>query len=151
ALTTSPYQALAPWFAKEVYHGDSGTLGMLIGAGGLGAVTGLLYLASRPSVRGLFTLMPIAAATCATALIAFTFTRTAWLGALCIYFVGMGTMLAATATNTVLQTIVEDRLRARVSAIYLVSFLGMSPIGALIAGWAAERIGPPLALAIGGA
>jgi len=150
ALLTSPYQALAPYFAKEVFLGGSGTLGLLVGAGGLGAVSGVLYLALRPSVRGLLSLMPIAAATCATAVIAFTFTRDAWMGALCIYFVGMGTMLTATATNTVLQTIVEDRLRARVAAIYLVSFLGMSPIGALAAGWAAEYIGPPLTLAIGG-
>lgn len=150
ALLTSPYQALAPYFAKEVFHGDSGTLGILIGAGGLGAVSGVLYLALRPSVRGLLSLMPLAAATCAIAVIAFTFTHAVWLGALCIYFVGMGMMLTATATNTVLQTIVEDRLRARVAAIYMVSFLGMSPIGALVAGWAAEHIGPPLTLAIGG-
>ncbi len=150
ALLTSPYQALAPYFAKEVFHGDSGTLGILIGAGGLGAVSGVLYLALRPSVRGLLSLMPLAAATCSIAVIAFTFTRAVWLGALCIYFVGMGMMLTATATNTVLQTIVEDRLRARVAAIYMVSFLGMSPIGALVAGWAAEHIGPPLTLAIGG-
>jgi len=151
ALTTSPYQALAPYFAKEVYHGDSGTLGILIAAGGLGALSGVLYLAIRPSIRGLLTLMPMTAGTCAIALIAFTFTGSAWLGALCIYFIGMGTMLTATATNTILQTIVEDRLRARVAAIYMVSFLGMSPIGALAAGWAADRIGPPLTLAIGGA
>ena len=151
ALLTSPYQALAPYFAKEVFHGDSGTLGILIGAGGLGAVSGVLYLALRPSVRGLLSLMPLSAAICAGAVIAFTFTRSVWLGALCIYFVGMGMMLTATATNTILQTIVEDRLRARVAAIYMVSFLGMSPIGALLAGWAAERFGPPLTLAIGGA
>ena len=150
ALTTQPYQALAPYFAKAVYGGDSRTLGILIGAGGFGAVTGVLYLAMRPSVRGLLTLMPLAAATCALALIAFTFTTSAVQGAICIYFIGGGMMLTATATNTMLQTIVEDRLRARVAAIYMVSFLGMAPIGALIAGWAADRIGPPLVLAIGG-
>lgn len=150
ALTTQPYQALAPWFAAEAFGGDPGTLGVLIGAGGFGAVTGVLYLAMRPSVRGLLGLMPLAAATCALALIAFTYTRSVAVGAACIYFIGMGMMLTATATNTVLQTVVEDRLRARVAAIYMVSFLGVTPIGALIAGWAAERIGPPAVLAIGG-
>lgn len=150
ALTTQPHQSLAPWFAKEVFHGDSGTLGILIGAGGFGAVSGVLYLAMRPTIRGLLTLLPIAAATCATALLLFTLTREVWQGAICIYFMGMGMMLSATATNTVLQTIVEDRLRARVAAIYMLSFLGMSPIGALIAGWAADLIGPPATLMIGG-
>jgi MFS family permease len=150
SLTTSPYQALAPWFAKEVFHGDSGTLGMLVGAGGFGAVSGVLYLASRPTVRGLLTLAPAAAAASSLALISFTFTHTLWLGLVCIYFIAMGMMITATCTNTVLQTIVEDRLRARVAAIYMLSFLGVTPLGALGAGWAAERIGAPLTLAIGG-
>ncbi len=149
-LTVSPYQALAPYFAKEVFHGDSSTLGVLIGAGGLGAVSGVVYLALRPSVRGLLSLMFFTAAVSALAVIGFTFTHTLWIGAACIYVVGMGSMINATATNTILQTIVEDRLRARVAAIYMLSFLGMTPIGALLAGWAAERIGAPLALGIGG-
>ena len=150
AITTQPYQALAPWFAKEVFGGDSRTLGILIGAGGIGALVGVLYLAMRPSIRGLLGLMPFSAAAAALALIAFTFTHHLAAGAACIFFIGTGLMLTATATNTVLQSIVEDRLRARVAAIYMVSFLGMSPIGALLAGWAAEHIGPPLVLAIGG-
>lgn len=146
----SPYQSLAPYFAKDVFHGDSGTLGLLIGAGGLGAVSGVVYLAMRPSVRGLLSLMPLSASACGLAVIAFTFCREPWLGALCVWFIGGGMMLTATATNTVLQTIVEDRLRARVAAIYMVSFLGTAPIGALLAGWAADRLGPPLTLALGG-
>jgi MFS family permease len=150
SLTTSPYQALAPYFAKEVFHGDSGTLGMLVGAGGFGAVSGVLYLASRPTVRGLLTLAPFAAATSSIALVAFTFMHTVWLGIVCIFFIAMGMMITATCTNTVLQTIVEDRLRARVAAVYMLSFLGVTPIGSLAAGWAAERIGAPLALAISG-
>ncbi|MGH8720807.1 MAG: MFS transporter, partial [Burkholderiales bacterium] len=68
-----------------------------------------------------------------------------------VYLSGMGIMLTAGSTNTILQTIVEDRLRARVAAIYIMSFLGVSPLGALAAGWAAQYVGPPAALAIGGA
>jgi hypothetical protein len=60
-------------------------------------------------------------------------------------------MLTAGSINTVLQTIVEDRLRARVAAIYIMSFLGVSPLGALGAGWAAQYLGPPAALAACGA
>lgn len=149
-LTVSPYQALAPYFAKEVFHGDSSTLGILIGAGGFGAVSGVVFLALRPSVRGLLSLMPLAAVVSSVAVIGFTFTHTLWIGAACIYLVGGGSMINATATNTILQTIVEDRLRARVAAIYMLSFLGMTPVGALLAGWASEKIGAPTALAIGG-
>jgi hypothetical protein len=67
-----------------------------------------------------------------------------------LYLVGMGTMLSAASTNTVLQTIVEDRMRARVVSIYMMCFFGVSPIGALVAGSLAEAIGPPAALACGG-
>lgn len=151
ALATQPWQALAPWFAKEAFHGDSRTLGILIGAGGFGAVSGVLYLATRPTVRGLLTLIRTAAFVCAAATIAFTFASSVLAGAVCIYFIGMGMMIAATSTNTVLQTIVEDRLRARVASIYMLSFLGVAPIGALVAGWASELLGPPRTLAIGGA
>jgi predicted MFS family arabinose efflux permease len=63
----------------------------------------------------------------------------------------MGAMLTGAATNTVLQSIVEDRLRARIMSIYMACFFGMVPIGALIAGILAESIGPPTTLALGGA
>jgi cyanate permease len=42
-------------------------------------------------------------------------------------------------------------MRARVMSIYMMSFLGVSPLGALAAGALAERIGPPTTLALGGA
>ena len=67
-----------------------------------------------------------------------------------LFLVGMGSMLSAASTNTVLQTIVEDRMRARVMSIYMMSFLGVAPLGALFAGLVAERIGPPATLGLGG-
>jgi MFS family permease len=151
SIGAQPYQTLAPYFARDVFGGDSQTLGVLIGAGGMGAVSGMLYLGLRPTVRGLLTVIGYAAAVAGLALIAFAYTPQFWPALALVYLTGMGIMLTAGATNTVLQTIVEDRLRARVAAIYIMSFLGMSPLGALVAGWAAQRIGPPAALAAGGA
>ena len=57
SVGTQPLQALAPFFARDVFSGDSQTLGWMIGAGGLGAVTGMLFLALRPTVRGLLTVI----------------------------------------------------------------------------------------------
>jgi MFS family permease len=151
SIGTQPYQSLAPYFARDVFGGDSQTLGVLIGAGGMGAVSGMLYLALRPTVRGLLTIIGYAAAAAGVALIGFAYTPQLWPALALVYVTGMGIMLTAGATNTVLQTIVEDRLRARVAAIYIMSFLGMSPLGALAAGWAAQHVGPPAALAAGGA
>ena len=150
SISVQPYQSLAPYFARDVFHGDSRTLGFLIGAGGLGAVSGMVYLATRSTVRGLLRMLPISGGAAGLALIGFSFAPSLWIGLVMLYFVGMGAMLTGAATNTVLQSIVEDRMRARVMAIYMACFFGMSPIGAFIAGSLAEKIGPPATLAGGG-
>ncbi len=151
SLGTQPLQALAPYFARDVFGGNSQTLGWLVGAGGLGAVSGMLYLALRPTVRGLLAVIGWAGAAAGVAVIAFTRCTQLWPALLLTYAAGMGMMLTAGSINTILQTIVEDRLRARVAALYIMSFLGVSPLGALAAGWAAQYVGPPAALAVGGA
>src|SRR5262249_767744 len=103
------------------------------------------------SVRGLLRLMPISGGAAGLALIGFAFAPSLWIGLVMLYFVGMGAMLTGAATNTVLQSIVEDRMRARVMSIYMACFFAMAPIGAFVAGSVAEKIGPPAALACGGA
>jgi MFS family permease len=50
-------------------------------------------------------------------------------------------MIQMAAINTVLQTLVEDRLRGRVMAFYTMAFFGAAPIGSLLAGVAADRVG----------
>jgi len=150
SIGIQPYQSLAPYFARDVFHGDSGTLGNLIGAGGLGAVSGVAWLATRTSVRGLLRLIPLSGGVAGLALVGFSLAPTLWLGLVMLFFVGLGAMLTAAATNTVIQSIVEDRMRARVVSIYMACFFGMAPIGALIAGSLGEWIGPPAALGCGG-
>ena len=151
SFSVQPYQTLAPYFARDVFHGGSETLGYLIGAGGFGAVSGMVHLAVRPSVRGLLSQIPFAGGAAGIALIVFSFSESLWIALPMLYFVGMGTMITAASTNTVLQTIVEDRMRARVASIYMMAFLGVTPLGGLFAGTLAERIGPPATLALGGA
>jgi MFS family permease len=136
-----------PWFAREAFHGDSRTLGLLVGAGGLGAVSGMLYLAWRPDIRGLLRLVGAMAAMAGAALVVFSFATRLWLALPALYLVGMGSMLVAASTNTVIQSIVPDELRGRVASLYVMSFLGVSPLGALASGWVAEHWRPPVALA----
>ena len=151
SVGTQPLQALAPYFARDVFGGNSQTLGWMIGAGGLGAVSGMLFLALRPTVRGLLTVIGWSGASAGLAVIAFAWCPWFWPALALTYLAGMGMMLTAGSINTILQSIVEDRLRARVAALYIMSFLGMSPLGALAAGWAALHVGAPAALAAGGA
>lgn len=151
SLFVQPYQSLMPYFAKQVFHGDSRTLGLLIGAAGLGAASGMVYLAMRKDIRGLLGLLAWTSAGAGASLGAFAFTTSLWVALPLITLTGLGTMLTAAATNTVLQSIVPDELRGRVASLYVVAFLGIGPLGALAAGWIAEHIGPPATLAAGSA
>jgi MFS family permease len=150
SFAVQPYQSLAPYFARDVFHGGSDVLGYLIGAGGFGAVAGMVFLAVRPSVRGLLSQIPFSAGGAGLALVVYSYSGSLWVGLPMLFFVGMGAMITASSTNTILQTIVEDRMRARVVSLYMMSFLGVLPIGALLAGALAERVGPPATLAAGG-
>src|SRR5581483_5110697 len=140
ALPILPYTVLMPAIASTVLHGGPHTLGFLMTASGLGALVGALYLASRPSVLGLGRVMVFATLAFGASLIAFSLSRWLWLSLVVLPFVGGGMMVETASTNTILQTIVEERLRGRVMAFYTMAFLGTAPIGSLIAGILADRI-----------
>jgi MFS family permease len=146
-----PYTVLMPVIATKVLHGGPHTLGFLMTASGFGAVVGALYLASRRSVLGLGRVMVYATTSFGTGLVLFSFARSLWAALLLLPFVGGGMMVEMAATNTILQTVTADHLRGRVMAFYTMAFLGTAPIGSLIAGIAAEHIGAPLTITLGGA
>ena len=150
SLMGMPYTVLMPVFAKEVLHGGSHTFGFLMGASGLGALLGALYLASRKNVLGLDKLVPLAATTFGLGLIAFSFSRHFLLSMGIMVFVGLGMMLQMASTNTILQTIVEDDKRGRVMSFYTMAFMGTAPFGSFLAGSMASSLGAPNTLVVGG-
>lgn len=145
------YGSLMPWFASQRFQGDSRTLGLLYSSAGLGAVCGMIYLASRTNIRGLFKVIGWSAGVAGLTLVAFSFSESLWLALPMLFLSSLSMMLTAASTNTVLQSIVPDELRGRVAALYVMSFLGMSPLGSLFSGWLADHIGSQNALAIFGA
>ena len=146
-----PYTVLMPAIALNLLHGGPHTLGFLMTASGVGALLGALYLASRRSVLGLGRVMIYSTALFGAGLVAFSFSRVLWLSLLILPLIGAGMMVTMAASNTIIQTIVEEKLRGRVMAFYAMAFLGTAPIGSLIAGVVADRIGPTRTIAIGGA
>jgi MFS family permease len=150
SLAVTPYSVLMPIFAGRILHGDARQLGMLMGATGIGAVMGSLSLASRRGVQGLGRWVWGAAAGLGLSLILFSFSRHLWLSIAALVPVGFCLMIQMGSTNTLLQVMVPNRLRGRVMALYSMMFVGMAPIGALLAGVMAARIGAPHTVAIGG-
>lgn len=150
SLVAMPYSVLMPVFAAKILHGNARTLGILMGATGVGAMSGALLLASRRGVGGLGRWVPIACGAFGTALILFSFSRWWPLSAMLLVGVGFAMMTQMSASNTLVQAMVPDRLRGRTMAVYSMMFMGMAPFGALMSGAAADRIGAPRTVAIGG-
>lgn len=150
-LAGMPYIILMPVFAAHVLHGGPHTFGFLMGASGMGAVAGAIYLASRKSVRGLGRIISLASSIFGVGLITFSLSRTFWLSLLLMVLTGLGMMVQVASSNTVLQTIVDDDKRGRIMSFYTMAFLGMSPFGSLLAGLLASKIGAPNTLLICGA
>src|SRR5690349_629281 len=145
-----PYTVLMPAIASRTLGGGPHTLGWLMAASGLGALGGALYLASRRSVLGLGRAMTVATAVFGAGLVAFGLSRSLALSLAVLLVVGAGFMIEMASTNTILQTIVEERLRGRVMAFYTMAFLGTAPLGSLLAGVVADRFGPTLTIVVGG-
>lgn len=150
SLVGMPYTVLMPVFANEILRGGPNTLGLLMAASGVGALAGAMFLAARRSVLGLGKYIPLTAAAFGAGLIAFSFSRTLWLSLPLMVLTGLGFMVQMAASNTVLQTIVEEDKRGRVMSFYTMAFMGTAPFGSLLAGSLAERIGAPRTLMFGG-
>jgi MFS family permease len=150
SLMGMPYTVLAPVFAKEILHGGSHTFGFLMGASGLGALTGAFYLASRKSAKGLVRLIPLAAGIFGFGLISFSFSRFLPLSLVLMVIIGLGMMTQMASSNTILQTIVDDDKRGRIMSFYTMAFMGTAPFGSFLAGTLAKIIGAPYTVLTGG-
>jgi MFS family permease len=150
SLVGVPFSVLLPVFATDVLHGGAHTLGFLTSAVGVGALVGALYLAGRASVRGLGRVIVASVALFGVSLISFAFSRNEWLSVAILLFAGFGTMVQMASGNTILQTLVDDDKRGRVMSLYATAFQGTLPLGSLLAGALASRVGAPFTVAAGG-
>lgn len=144
---SAPWQPLMPIVAAERFGGDSRTFGFLIGAVGAGALCGTLFLAFRSSVRGLGKMIAGASLAAGIGLTLFAVAPYLWMALMFLPVLGFGVIVAAASTNTILQTIADEDKRARIISIYVMIFLGMSPIGNFLAGALAEWVGARWTLA----
>lgn len=143
SLFGTPNTVLLPIFAGDVLHGDAHTYGLLVGAIGVGALVGALYMASRRSVLGLGRLIVVALSLFSGSLIALSLSRSQWLAAPVLAVTGFGMMVHMASANTIVQTLVDPAMRGRVMSFYTVAFMGAAPLGSLLLGWSASRIGAP--------
>ena len=144
------YSVFFPIFADSILHGGAKGMGLLMSSAGVGAVIGALYFAGRTSYTGLARWIAATSMVCAIGLMMFSQSKYFALSAGVIFFVGFAATVQMAATNTLVQSRVPDALRGRVMAVYATMFMGVQPVGSLIAGGVAKRIGAPYTLTIFG-
>ncbi|HNT28450.1 MAG TPA: MFS transporter, partial [bacterium] len=145
-----PYTTLLPIIARDVLHGDSTTFGYLMSGAGIGAVTGALYLASRPGGAGLLRNIAVAPVIFGVGAMALAFSRSFPLSFFILAVSAFGMMTVMATSNTVLQEVVSERMRGRVMSLYTLSFFGSVPFGNLLAGSLAAHLGAPVTIFIAG-
>ena len=122
------------------------------GRGGRGRSSpGALTLAARSGVKGLSRWVATCCAGFGVSLMLFSFSKSFWLSVILLLPVGYFVMLQMASSNTLIQVMVPDELRGRVMSVYSMMFMGLAPLGSLMGGALADRVGAPWAVALGGA
>jgi MFS family permease len=150
SLLGLPYSVFMPIFANDILHVGARGLGLLMSAAGVGAVLGALQFAARTTYKGLAKWIAAMSVLCAVGLIAFSQSHVFWISCAVLFVVGFAATSQMAATNTTVQNRVPDELRGRIMAVYATMFMGVQPVGALLAGGVAKRIGAPGTMAVFG-
>lgn len=137
------YSVFLPIFAEDILHGGARGLGLLMSSAGVGAVLGALHFAARTEFKGLARWIAGTSMSCAIGLVLFSESRVFWMSMVVLFVVGFSATVQMAATNTIIQSRVPDELRGRIMAVYATMFMGVQPIGSLLAGGIAKRIGAP--------
>jgi MFS family permease len=144
------YSVFMPVYAQDVLKSDARTLGFLMSSAGVGAVLGALQFAARTHYRGLARWIAATSLTCSVCLIIFSQAKVFWLCSVTLFVVGFAATSQMAATNTLIQNRVPDELRSRVIAVYATMFMGVQPIGSLIASGVVKHLGPQTTLTVFG-
>ena len=137
------YSVFLPIYAHDILHGQAGTFSLLMSAAGVGAFLGALQFAARTSYTGLARWIATTSTVCAVGLIVMSHATNLWVCATVLFVVGFAATSQMAATNTIIQERAPDELRSRLMAVYATMFMGVQPIGALLAGGVAKRITTP--------
>ncbi len=126
-------------------------LGLLFSAVGIGAIVGALLVASLPSQARRGRVLTLGNLALPLLLLLFAASRSFTASLLLMLFVGMGQVMQNAMANTLLQITSPDGFRGRVMSLYSLVTQGMTHVGGLQAGFAADWLGAPVSLGVGAA
>ena len=147
----NPITQLTVVFAEDVFRVGPLGFGILSAAAGVGALVAAPFISGADERTGRGPLIGLALPLYAASIVAFGLAPNATLAVVALVVSGAGFLAVISASNTAVQAIVTDRLRGRVLAVRIMSFMAAYPVGGLIQGWTAERWGPRRTVAVTGA
>jgi MFS family permease len=150
SLLGTPYMVLLPKYASETLHTGPTGYGLMMGAAGVGALTGAIYLAARRTVVGLERVMPLATVIFSLGLVFMAGARSISVACVLMVITGGSMMVQMASGNTLIQTVVDDDKRGRVMSLHILAFMGTAPFGSLMAGALGDRIGVSATILLGG-
>lgn len=145
------WSVLSPAFTVRVLHGGALENGYLLTAVGMGSTFGALRVAGGGASHRPGRFVLTSAAATGMALLAFSMTRHLLPALACLSLTGFFLTSFMSATNSTIQSLVEDRYRGRVMSLYTLALIGSGPPGSLVAGSLADLVGVPASLALNGA
>ena len=143
-----PFLTFIPFFAKIQLHAGESGLGWLLASSGLGAVLGAMTVATMGMIRHRGIVLTLAGGVFFLAIIGFCYSQSFALSVFLAFFEGFSGILMISCFNVSIQHLSSDAMRGRVMSIYTTSFLGLPPLGALLAGELSRHIPTGHALAI---
>jgi len=143
SLLVMPYSTLFPIYAQTIFKGNVTTFSWLNSISGLGALIGAIYMTTIRPGKSLLRIIVFSCILLSVSLMFFAYSHSL-IAALLFIMVGESGMLTQiAATNTYVQTNVEEHMRGRVISYYVMAFQGMQPIGSLLVGWSAHAGSAP--------
>jgi MFS family permease len=141
AIFSAPIQGLLPLFATDIFHVDAKGLGTLLSCLGAGAVTGAYLLGLLPTNYPRHHLIPLSMTSLGLLVLIYSEMKSFKVACAVMFITGIFWLWSMVSCNTAMQLLVPDRLRGRVMSVLLTAHVGMLPIGHIIAGALAEKIG----------
>jgi MFS family permease len=146
SLVAMPYITLLPIYARDIFKGSASTFGLLNSFVGMGAVLGALFLASLKPGTNLKKVLFRSTLIFSAGLMSFAYLESFPLALAVISITGFGIMAQTTISNTLIQTTVAPNMRGRVISFYAMAFFGMQPVGGLLVGSIAHKMGAPFTI-----
>ena len=142
------FHVLVPLLAADTLHVGPEGFGLLSASFGAGALLGALATATFRAAS--WRLFAIGTASFGVLALALALVQNAYLAAFVLFGIGVSFTLFTANANSLVQLAAPDHLRGRLIGLYLFAFLGLAPVGGLLAGWLAEVGGTSLAFAVAG-